>query len=552
MMSSLKALWQPLALMHPLPGTLSWHLLPDPSPTLACSSTTSWPLHRRSPTTDSSGRSYSMQLMMSSAHSLAPMSHPGGSQCPSKSCGKLVLDLVIDSVNLTIHLPPPPIEWNILQKSWPVSPQSSDVPTPRSSTEFWGDCGLCPMLCREREISSVPCKRLSLKKSGPWVALNKGVHHALDGFCWLHANISKRPTRMAKLISLAPSTEGHHDTSGTGKGEVWFPSSLLVPRRGCHACQPLLWRLRWPEYITKRLVTESNPNGTITNSDLELAGGLLHLDAITQALNTFLHMGTEDPRLNTAGKINFRITWIIAAWKKDDPAPMSYVILRTFCPALSSNQSSPPCYCGHYYHFILFSPTAWGIYTLVLRYYSIHLELYSALRWNNTTVPLDCSRMPTAPIPLQLPDRHEQKKGVYGKVIGLGCSSDPYLCPVRYWSAASSTCGVKLQAHTPDWPGFSAGPPITLLLCQTVCYLGTTLGFHSSVVSTRCICAVGITAILIGKVDTGVIRLGSRWRSDEMIHYLHVQAATLMSDYTRRMLHTGDYSLILHQLVPQR
>ena len=30
------------------------------------------------------------------------------------------------------------------------------------------------------------------------------------------------------------------------------------------------------------LVTENNPNGTISNSDLELAGGLLHLEAICQ------------------------------------------------------------------------------------------------------------------------------------------------------------------------------------------------------------------------------------------------------------------------------
>jgi hypothetical protein len=39
------------------------------------------------------------------------------------------------------------------------------------------------------------------------------------------------------------------------------------------------------DYIKHRLVTEDNPNGTITNSDLELAGGLLHLEALTQALD---------------------------------------------------------------------------------------------------------------------------------------------------------------------------------------------------------------------------------------------------------------------------
>ncbi|KAL7554756.1 hypothetical protein ACHAWF_018299 [Thalassiosira exigua] len=135
-----------------------------------------------------------------------------------------------------------------------------------------------------RNLFSAMQKALS-EKSGSWVALNKGVHHALDDFGWLHGNISTRPTRITELIPLEPSAEGHHDDSGWGAGGVWFPSPLLVPRRGFRAGQPLLWQLQWPEYITKRLVTESNPNGTITNSNLDLTGGLLNLDAITQAFN---------------------------------------------------------------------------------------------------------------------------------------------------------------------------------------------------------------------------------------------------------------------------
>ena len=39
------------------------------------------------------------------------------------------------------------------------------------------------------------------------------------------------------------------------------------------------------QHIVRRLVTDDNPQGTITNSDLELAGGLLHLDALTQCFD---------------------------------------------------------------------------------------------------------------------------------------------------------------------------------------------------------------------------------------------------------------------------
>ena len=43
--------------------------------------------------------------------------------------------------------------------------------------------------------------------------------------------------------------------------------------------------MEWPQYITDRLVSSDNPNGTISNSDLELAGGLLHLEALAQCFD---------------------------------------------------------------------------------------------------------------------------------------------------------------------------------------------------------------------------------------------------------------------------
>jgi len=44
-----------------------------------------------------------------------------------------------------------------------------------------------------------------------------------------------------------------------------------------------------PHDIIDSLITDKNPNGTITNSDLELAGGLLHLDAIAQYFDVREH-----------------------------------------------------------------------------------------------------------------------------------------------------------------------------------------------------------------------------------------------------------------------
>jgi Reverse transcriptase (RNA-dependent DNA polymerase). len=119
------------------------------------------------------------------------------------------------------------------------------------------------------------------KKTGTRVPLNAEVHQALADFRWILEHITARPTRIAELVPLLPSALGYHDASGAGSGGVWFPASHLLPRGQCTR-QPVLWRYQWPQEIQQKLVTDTNPKGTISNSDLELAGGILHLDILCQ------------------------------------------------------------------------------------------------------------------------------------------------------------------------------------------------------------------------------------------------------------------------------
>jgi hypothetical protein len=116
-------------------------------------------------------------------------------------------------------------------------------------------------------------------RKGTRVTLTREVHQAIADFRWLLNNIAERPTRIAELVPLLPSALGHHDASGEGAGGVWFPADHITPR-GTTKRQPLVWRYQWPEEIRCRLITEHNPHGTISISDLELAGGLLHLDVL--------------------------------------------------------------------------------------------------------------------------------------------------------------------------------------------------------------------------------------------------------------------------------
>ena len=150
----------------------------------------------------------------------------------------------------------------------------------------------------------------------------------------------------------------------------------------------------------------------------------------------------------------------------------------------------------------------------------------------------------------------EQKNGVRGEVIGLARSGDPFLCPVL--AIVRRIIHLRTNNAAPTTPlarvfhKHSTKVTPTLIrdtLRNAVQYLGTDLGFLPSDVSARSLRAAGATALLVARVDTDIIRLLGRWRSDEMMRYLHLQAAPVMADYSRRMLH-ADFKLHPHQLVP--
>jgi hypothetical protein len=91
---------------------------------------------------------------------------------------------------------------------------------------------------------------------------------------------------------------------------------------------------------------------------------------------------------------------------------------------------------------------------------------------------------------------------------------------------------------------------ITAALRCSTAIIGPSVGFLPSYISARSLRAAGAMALLCAHVDTDVIRLLGRWRSDEMLRYLHVQAEPIMRDFSRRMLSGGTFTLLPNQDVP--
>ena len=191
---------------------------------------------------------------------------------------KNILGWIINSVTMTLELPPHRQQrLGEILGSIPLSQK-------RTSAKKWhkllGELrSMALALPGARNLFSTLQNALKTS-SKTRIALKKGVHDTIQDFRWLHADICNRPTRIAELIPLDPSAMGYHDAAGIGAGGVWHQTPELAPRTNNPHNKPLLWRYQWPQDIIDSLVTDTNPTGTVSNSALELAGGLLHLDVL--------------------------------------------------------------------------------------------------------------------------------------------------------------------------------------------------------------------------------------------------------------------------------
>ena len=102
-----------------------------------------------------------------------------------------------------------------------------------------------------------------------------------------------RPTPLDMLVPGIPVHFGACDASKAGMGGVWFPN------KG----PPLLWRMAFPVDIQRRLVSTNNPNGLISNSDLELAGTIMH-QAVLAA-----HVSVEGETIHTHCDNTAAVAW---------------------------------------------------------------------------------------------------------------------------------------------------------------------------------------------------------------------------------------------------
>ena len=151
-----------------------------------------------------------------------------------------------------------------------------------------------------------------------------------------------------------------------------------------------------------------------------------------------------------------------------------------------------------------------------------------------------------------------QKNRLRGEVIGQSGSEYLTIFPVL-WIIRRI---IHLRQHTPslttplsrcfhDRKTVGVSPTsITSTLRDEVIFLGTeSIEFLLSNIFARFLRSVGTNALLIVNIDTAIIRMIGRWKSDVMFQYLHLQAEPSLRDYSRKILTEGNFTLPPNQFV---
>jgi hypothetical protein len=85
---------------------------------------------------------------------------------------------------------------------------------------------------------------------------------------------------------------------------------------------------------------------------------------------------------------------------------------------------------------------------------------------------------------------------------------------------------------------------LTQRIRHTCIALGPTIGITAADVSIRSLRSSGAMALLCAAVNSDKIRLLGRWKSDEMLRYLHVQAMPIVAPLATLMVQHGYFTFI--------
>ena len=274
---------------------------------------------------------------------------------------------------------------------------------------------------------------------------------------------------------------------------------------------------------------------------------------------TLALLGTADPRYDqSTNKLDYRLSSMLRGYKLADPAPsrVKPIPIPVLVRATMETAASTPLMksCGDMICIALYYLCRPGEYALSsdsalsTPFRFMDVDLYIGQRQLDlaTATEAEFNAATYAVLTFTL-----QKNTVPGEKIGHGRSGHPYFCPVlavvrRLLHLRQN--GAPREAALHSWYTRRNRHDlrvrsVTTLLRKAVAEHGQAFGLKPSDVEARSLRSSGAMALLCARVDTNLIQLVGRWRSDAMFRYLHVQAAPLTSRLAPQMFHFGNFSL---------
>ena len=144
-----------------------------------------------------------------------------------------------------------------------------------------------------------------------------------------------------------------------------------------------------------------------------------------------------------------------------------------------------------------------------------------------------------------------QKNTVRGQSISHGTSGHSIACPVQALTRRIQHLRTHAApATTPLYRFYNPGgtfrdiqpADVTTALRRAAATLLPILGIDPASISARSLRPGGATAMLCARIDRDITRLLGRWQSDEMLKYLHAQAAPAMRTYANQMVANGHFT----------
>lgn len=310
-----------------------------------------------------------------------------------------------------------------------------------------------------------------------------------------------------------------------------------------------------------RLFAHRYRDGTLAPSGASVRSRTVE-SALRSVGQTLAELGLPDPRLQPSGRLDLRIQRQLRAYAKhDDPPtrvkPVPLPIIQhavDHCLLLGSPESIATADMLLLGFFFLLRPGEYAASTnpdsAPFRLQDVHI-LHNNIRLDVHQASEHQLRTATA-VALEFTT---QKNGVRGELVGLGLSGHPRLCPVR--TLVNRAIHLRLHRapmHTPlycyfdgvKWRNIDA-TKLTLTLRSAAAAVGAASGISASDISARSLRSSGAMSLLCARVDTDVIRLLGRWRSDEMLRYLHVQALPILAPLAAQMLRHGAFPLLANR-----